>query len=92
MRKSLTVWQRKVSRKQRGGEGKVVRDKKRKLYRSDKLHNADEGQKDSTKPKDHKASSRISGYGTSKRICQRVPLGNLVDISLSMEKHPCHCS
>lgn len=66
MRKSLTIWQRKVSRKQRGGERKVVR--KRKLYRSDKLCNTEEGQKDSTKQKDHKARARINGRGTGQRF------------------------
>lgn len=42
MRKSLTIWQRKLSGKQRGGEEKVIRSKKRKLYCSDKLHNMGE--------------------------------------------------
>lgn len=42
MRKSLTIWQRKVSGKQRGGEGKVIRNKEKKLYCSDKLHNIGE--------------------------------------------------
>lgn len=68
MRKSLTIWQRKVSRKQRGGERKVVRNEKRKLYRSDKPCNTEEGQKDSTKQKDHKARARINGRGTGQRI------------------------
>jgi len=42
LRKSLTIWQRKVSRKQRGGERKVVRNKERKSYCLDKLHNVGE--------------------------------------------------
>lgn len=68
MRKSLAIWQRKVSRKQRGGERKVVRNKKRKLYRSDKLCNTEDGQKGRTKQKDHKGRERINGCGTGQRI------------------------